>query len=45
MPAYNQSVDLLTKFLTRWTSTPGLDMDAEIASLQSQLQAVWVKNP
>ena len=43
MPGYNQSVDLITKFLTRWTSTPGLDMDAEIASLQSQLQAVWDK--
>ena len=44
MPGYNQSVDLLTKFLTRWTSTPGLDMDAEMASLQSQLQAVWDKS-
>ena len=43
MPAYNQSVDLITKFLTRWTSTPGLDMDSEIGSLQTQLQAIWDK--
>ena len=43
MPAYNQSVDLITKFLTRWTSTPGLDMDSEIGTLQTQLQAIWDK--
>jgi multiple sugar transport system substrate-binding protein len=44
MPAYNESVDLLTKVLTRWTSTPGLNMDTEIATLQTQLQTIWDKS-
>jgi ABC-type sugar transport system, periplasmic component len=44
MPGYNQSLDLITKFLTRWTSTPGLDMDSEITTLQTQLQAIWDKS-
>lgn len=43
MPAYNKSLDLLTQKLTRWTSTPGLNMDAEIATLKQQLQAIWDK--
>jgi multiple sugar transport system substrate-binding protein len=43
MPAYNKSLDLLTQKLTRWTSTPGLNMDQEIAQLKTQLQAVWDK--
>jgi multiple sugar transport system substrate-binding protein len=41
MPAYNKSLDLLTQKLTRWTSTPGLNMDQEISTLKTQLQAVW----
>jgi multiple sugar transport system substrate-binding protein len=43
MPAYNKSLDLLTTKLTRWTSTAGLNMDQEIATLKSQLQAIWDK--
>ena len=43
MPHYNESVALLTKYQTRWTSTPGLDMDAEITQLTADLQAVWDK--
>ena len=43
MPHYNESLDILTKYQTRWTSTPGLDMDAEIAQLTADLQAVWDK--
>jgi len=43
MPAYNKSLDLLTQKLTKWTSTPGLNMDAEIATLKQQLQAIWDK--
>ena len=43
MPAYNKSLDLLTQKLTKWTSTAGLNMDQEIATLKSQLQAVWDK--
>ena len=43
MPHYNESVDILTRYQTRWTSTPGLDMDQEIAQLTADLQAVWDK--
>jgi multiple sugar transport system substrate-binding protein len=43
MPGYNQSLDELNKFLTRWQATPGLDMDAEIETLRSNLQAIWDK--
>ncbi len=41
MPAYNQSLDTLGKYLTRWTSTGGLDMTAEFEHLRTDLQAVW----
>jgi multiple sugar transport system substrate-binding protein len=43
MPAYNQSLDELNKFLTRLQSTAGLDVDKEIESLRSNLQAIWAK--
>jgi len=43
MPAYNQSLDELNKFLTRWQATPGLDMDKEIETLRSNLQTIWDK--
>jgi multiple sugar transport system substrate-binding protein len=43
MPAYNKSLDLLQTYLTRWTSTPGLNMDQEINTLKTKLQAVWDK--
>ncbi|HET7704043.1 MAG TPA: extracellular solute-binding protein [Candidatus Limnocylindrales bacterium] len=43
MPKYNESLDLLGTFLTKWTSTAGLSMDAEIASLEQQLSAIWTK--
>ena len=41
MPAYNQTLDLLNTFGTKWQSTPGLDLDAEIADLKAQMQAIW----
>ncbi len=40
-PAYNQTLDLLTKFYTKWQATPGLDIDAEVADLKTQMQAIW----
>ena len=43
MPAYNQTLDLLNTFGTKWQSTPGLDLDAEIADLKTQMQAIWDK--
>lgn len=41
MPAYNESLDTLGKYLSAWTTTPGLDMDAQIESLRDELQAIW----
>jgi multiple sugar transport system substrate-binding protein len=43
MPAYNESLDLIITFGTKWQATPGLDMDTEIQDLQTQLQAIWDK--
>jgi multiple sugar transport system substrate-binding protein len=40
-PAYNQTLDLLTTFYTKWQATPGLDIDAEVADLKTQMQAIW----
>ena len=33
MPAYNQTLDLINTFGTKWQATPGLDLDKEIADL------------
>ncbi len=41
MPNYNKSLDTLAKYLTRWTTTSGLDMDAEFTKLKAELQSVW----
>jgi multiple sugar transport system substrate-binding protein len=41
MPNYNKSLDILAKYLTRWTSTPGLNMDNEFNSLKQELQTTW----
>ena len=41
MPKYNESLEVLTKYRTKWGSTPDLDMDAEIEALQAELQATW----
>ncbi|HUQ44544.1 MAG TPA: extracellular solute-binding protein [Candidatus Limnocylindria bacterium] len=43
MPKYNETLDILGTYLSKWTTTPGLDMDAEIASLQAAVQAEWDK--
>lgn len=41
MPAYNETLDLLLTYGDKWATTDGLDMDAEIESLQSEIQAIW----
>jgi multiple sugar transport system substrate-binding protein len=41
MPNYNKSLDILAKYLTRWTSTPGLNMDTELNTLKTDLQNTW----
>jgi multiple sugar transport system substrate-binding protein len=40
---YNESVAAITTAATRWDTQSGLDMDAEIANLQSTLQGIWDK--
>ena len=42
-PAYNQMLDTINTFFTKWQATPGLDLDKEIADLKTQLQAVFDK--
>ncbi len=41
VPAYNQTLDLLNTFGTKWQATSGLDLDKEIEDLKTQLQAIW----
>jgi len=41
MPAYNESLDKIIEFGTKWTSTPGLNLDTEIEDLKTQLQSIW----
>ena len=36
MPKYNETLTILGTYLSKWTTTPGLDLDAEIAALQAQ---------
>jgi multiple sugar transport system substrate-binding protein len=43
MPKYNETLTILRTALSKWTTTPGLDMDAEIAALQAAIQAEWDK--
>jgi multiple sugar transport system substrate-binding protein len=43
VPAYNQTLDLINTFGTKWQATPGLDLDKEIADMKSQMQAIWDK--
>jgi multiple sugar transport system substrate-binding protein len=41
MPAYNQTLDTLSKYGTKWQTTPGLDLNAEIEALRAETQGVW----
>jgi multiple sugar transport system substrate-binding protein len=43
MPNYNKSVDVLVKYLTRFTGMNGLDLDAELARMKADLQASFDK--
>jgi multiple sugar transport system substrate-binding protein len=43
MPAYNESLKLLQTYLTRWTSTKGLDIDQQLTTLLTELQKIWDK--
>jgi multiple sugar transport system substrate-binding protein len=41
MPKYNETLDILSKYLSKWTTTPGLNMDAEFTALQAEIQKTW----
>ena len=41
MPNYNKSLDVLVKYLTRFTGKSGLDVDAELTKMQQELQAAF----
>ena len=41
MPNYNRSLDVLVKYLTKFTGTPGLDVDAEIEKMKAELQKAF----
>ncbi len=41
MPAYNQTLDLINTYGTKWQTTPGLDIDAEVENMRAEMQAVW----
>ena len=43
MPKYNETLDILKKYRSRWTTTPNLDMNAEIDKLRAEVQAAWDK--
>jgi multiple sugar transport system substrate-binding protein len=41
MPAYNESLDKLIEFGTKWSTNAGLNIDTEIQDLKTQLQSIW----
>jgi multiple sugar transport system substrate-binding protein len=43
MPNYNKSLDVLVKYLTRFTGKAGIDVDAELETMKTELQAVFSK--
>jgi len=43
MPNYNKSLDVLVKYLTRFTGKSGLDVDVELNKMQTELQAAFDK--
>jgi multiple sugar transport system substrate-binding protein len=44
MPNYNKSLDVLVKYLTRFTGTKGLNVDTELTKMKVELQAVFDKS-
>jgi multiple sugar transport system substrate-binding protein len=46
MPKYNETLGLVGsggKYLTKWQTDAGLDIDAEFAALAAEMQAIWDK--
>lgn len=43
MPKYNETNAILREYRSRWLTTGGLDIDAQIAQLLAEIQAEWDK--
>ena len=43
MPKYGESVSILRTYLSKWTTTAGLNLDTELEALRAELQAAWDK--
>jgi multiple sugar transport system substrate-binding protein len=41
VPAYNKTLDIINTYGTKWQTTPGLDLDAEIEAMRKEMQAAW----
>jgi multiple sugar transport system substrate-binding protein len=41
MPKYNETLNILNKYLSKWTTTGGLNMDNEFQALTNEIQAQW----
>jgi len=41
VPKYLETLDVLTKYETKWVGTAGLNLDTEIEALKKELQALW----
>jgi multiple sugar transport system substrate-binding protein len=41
IPKNNETTVILQKYRSRWTTTPGLDMDQQIEALRVEIQAAW----
>jgi multiple sugar transport system substrate-binding protein len=41
MPKYNETLTILGKYASKFSTTPGLDMDKEIEALRAEIQATW----
>ena len=41
MPDYGELVSILGTYISKWTTTRGLNIDTEIESLRAEAQAAW----
>jgi multiple sugar transport system substrate-binding protein len=44
MPGFQETTDKYNEYWNKWANTPGLDLDAETANLQTDLQAIFDAN-
>jgi len=41
MPKYNETLTILGKYRSKWSTTAGLDMDQEIEAMRVEIQRTW----